>query len=761
MRKIDFLLIGGGLASAKAAETLRREDADGSILILSAESTLPYHRPNLSKRYLLGQMDEEQILVHPEEFYRRQNIEVALNTKAVSIDTVRQEVQTSTGEQLQYGKLLIATGASPRLLSVPGVELGGVYMLRTRPDCDAIRHCASKAKRAVVIGGSFLGMEAAMSLVDLGLSVTIVESSDSLMRHLESRMLSEFFHRYVQDRGASVVLGDPLAAFRGQDKIAEIETQSGLRIACDLAVICAGVEAATSFLEGSRIALDNGRVVVDELLQASVPNVWAAGDVTAFQDPVFSRRRHIEHWDNAAKQGHHAALNMLGRKLRYDQVSYFYCEVGDMGFDVLGATEEADEWIARGSLDERSFALFFLKDDVPRAIFSLGRPADETRLAEGLIRYRTNVSPQKARLGDPGFALDRLAMQTVLVLQGGGALGAFECGVVKAMEERKIFPDIVAGISIGALNGAIIASHPRKATAALEAFWRDLQVASPAALPESVRRGMTTLNILQFGVPNFFKPRWMPLLGDPWTPPWNWTSFYDTSPMRRLIEKYVDFSTLKSSPVRLLIGAVNVLTAGFEVFDSYVDDLTPDHILASGSLPPGFSWTFIDGVPYWDGGVVNNSPLDMVVDRCGPEGKRVFIVDLFSGHRALPSNIMEIQARRDEIVYSERVRSDLRQRELKDAYRSLVEDLLQNVEPDERDKIKQRPEYIQLMGDAAQMHITRFVREGAPDEPASRDYDFSDVSIQANQEQGYRLVRETLNKRMPRRAAVGKLEKQP
>jgi NTE family protein len=181
------------------------------------------------------------------------------------------------------------------------------------------------------------------------------------------------------------------------------------------------------------------------------------------------------------------------------------------------------------------------------------------------------------------------------------------------------------------------------------------------------------------------------------------------------------------------------------VFDSYVDDLTPDHILASGSLPPGFSWTFVDGKPYWDGGIVSNSPLDLVFDRCGPDGKRVFIVDLFAGAKSsLPSNMMEIQARRDEIVYSERVRSDLRMRELKDAYRGLVESLLQEIEPVEREKIMQRPRYIQLMGDGAKMQITRFVRKGVGDEPSWRDYDFSDVSIRANQAQGYALVKEML-----------------
>lgn len=742
-QKIDFLLIGGGLASATAAETLRREGAAGSILILSAESTLPYQRPALSKRYLLGHANVQQILVHPAQYYREQEIEVALETTALSVDTARQRVETSTGRQIHYEKLLIATGASPRPIALPGASLQGIHVLRSRDDCDAIRQRASKAKHAVVVGGSFHGMEVAMSLLDLGLEVTIVEKDTRLLRHLESAMLSDFFLQYACKHGATVLLDEPVVAFHGEGKIREVETGSGARIPCDFAVACTGVDPATQFLHGSGIALEEGQIMVDDRLATNMPNIWAAGDVTSFLDPVFSCRRHIEHWDNAVKQGRLAALNMLGRRMRYDQVSYFFCEVGDIGFNVLGATEDADEWIMRGSLADQSFTLYYLKNSVMRAAFSLGRPARETRLAEELIRYRTNLLLHKERLRVPDVALDQLPTQTVLVLQGGGALGAFECGVVKALEEEQIFPDIVAGISIGALNGAIIAGNPRNATGALEAFWSELQVASLPLLSEPMRRAATAMQILQFGVPKFFRPRWMPSLGEPWVAPWNWTGFYDTSPMKKLLAKYVDFTSLKESPVRLMVGAVNVLTGELEVFDSYVDDLTPDHILASGSLPPGFSWTFVDGKPYWDGGIVSNSPLDLVFDRCGSDGKRVFIVDLFAGAKSsLPSNMMEIQARRDEIVYSERVRSDLRTRELKDAYRSLVESLLQEIEPVEREKIMQRPRYIQLMGDGAKMQITRFVRKGVHDEPSWRDYDFSDVSIRANQAQGYALVKE-------------------
>ncbi|AZY47930.1 FAD-dependent oxidoreductase [Bordetella avium] len=746
---IDFLLVGGGLASAQAAETLRREGATGSILILSAESILPYHRPELSKRYLLGTTDAPRLLVHPESFYCKQNIDVALNTAAVSLDAGERLLTTASGSHIRYGQLLIATGATSRQLEVPGASLKGVLPLRSRDDCDVIRaliaNASPKGLHAVVAGGSFLGMEVAMTLAKLGLKVTIVERSTQLLKHLASPLLSDVFRDHAQAAGITVVMNDPVIAFQGQDQVSEVLTEQGRRIPCDLAILCTGVKPATQFLESSEISLEDGWVQVDDRLESNVPGVFAAGDVASFFDPVFSRRRHIEHWDNAIKQGRLAAMNMLRRRQRYDEVSYFFCEIGDLGFDMLGdPTEDIDQTIARGTLQERSFSLFYLKEDIARAVFTLGRSADETRIAESLIRYRTKLSNEKEKLGHPGFALHGLPTQNVLILQGGGALGAFECGVVKALEECQIYPDIVAGISIGAVNGAIIASHPHNATAALEAFWSELEVASLQGAAEPMQRAIAVMQILQLGVDNFFRPRWIPSYDSPWEAPWNWTSFYDTAPMRRLLSKYVDFSSLKSSPVRLLVGAVNVLTAEFETFDSYVDDLTPDHILASGSLPPGFSWTFVDGKPYWDGGIVSNSPLDLVIDCCGPDGKRVFIVDLFASQKELPKNMVEIMARRDEIVYSERVRNDLRTRELIDAYRGMIENLLLEIEPQRRERIKRLPRYIQLMGNGTQTQITRFIRQGPPDEPSSRDYDFSDIAIRANQKQGYEQAKTIL-----------------
>lgn len=601
-RHVDFLLVGGGLANAVAAETLRAEGAAGSILILSQEVVRPYHRPPLSEQMLVGDA-EDQIFVHPESFYREKAIDLELDTTVASVDTESHTVTTATGEQIHYGKLLIATGAMPKRLLIPGSELAGIHTLRQKADAEAIRRAAAQAGHAVVLGGSFLGMETAMTLTGLGLDVTIVESGSRLLPYLESTELSAHFQSYVESRGVSVLLHDAAVAFRGADRVREVETASGRRIPCEVVIVAIGVEPATGFLRGSNISLEDGRVAVDALLSTNVPDVFAAGDVATFYDPVFARRRHIEHWDNAVKQGRLVARNMVGRRLPYDEVSYFFCEIGEIGFNMLGWPAGAEERIDRGTIENRSFALFYLKGDVPRALFSIGRPVDETRLAEGLIHHRVNISAIKDQLADPTFQFDHVPTQTALVLQGGGALGAFECGVVKALEEERIFPDIVAGVSIGAFNGAIIASHPRHATPAIEAFWTELAVATPDVPFIGCEQALPALQILTFGVPRFFQPRWMQPFGPFAEFPFNWTSFYDTAPVKQLLAKYVDFAALRTSPVRLLLSAVNVATAELVTFDSYVDDLTPDHILASGSLPPGFPWTVIDGKAYWDGGI--------------------------------------------------------------------------------------------------------------------------------------------------------------
>lgn len=745
VRHADYLLIGGGLAAATAAETLRQEGAQGGIVIVCDEPEPPYHRPPLSTRFLQAGARPPFPGVLDAAFYRDNDVTLLKGVRALALDCAARRVETDGGAWC-YEQLLIATGVRPLRLDAPGAGLAGVHYLRTMADALALRAAIDAARagegRAVVVGGGFIALEMAAAFVQHGLQVTLVARRSALFEKLGDPGISDYFRARFQARGVEVLF-DEVAALEGETRVRAVRTGGGRRLPCALVGVGIGVRPELDWLEGSGIALSDG-VAVDEYLRSADPHVFAAGDVANFADPVFRRRHRIEHWDNALKQGRLAACNMLGQRLRYDEVPYFSCQLFETGFQFLGMPEGArcharigagGSGAAEGKTD--SWACLFLERDVPRALFSTGRPAAEVRAIESLIRYRTNIGWARERLQEPGFALTRIPSQTALILQGGGALGAFECGVVEALEEGGVRPDIVAGVSIGAFNGAIVASNPGNAAPALRDFWRRLSLQLPAPLDDRTRRVFGSWQALTLGVPEFFRPRWNTLgFGD--GPPASWTSLYDPSPVKALIAEYVDFGALKTSPVRLLVSAVDVESGRLAVFDSYVDNLTPEHILASGSLPPGFPWTTIDGRHYWDGGIVSNSPLELLSAHCGSARKRVIVVDLYPEAKALPTNLIEVLGRRDEIVYAERIRRDDAHTALLRDWRKLVEGILAYAtSPAQADQVRQWPTYIQLMGDKdAAPDITRIVREGAECETAARDVDFSAGTIERHIAEG-------------------------
>lgn len=740
MKCYDHVIVGGGVAAASAAQTLRAEGGRGSILLLAAEPQLPYHRGSLSKSFLSSESPESARWVMDAAGYERLGIEVRIGAAVSSVQPAQRRLCVETGEEIGYGQLLLATGASAQRLEIPGAALAGVHVLHTLADAQALRAGALQARRAVVVGGSFVGLEVAAALRQRGLPVTLIEQG-ALLESLALPEFSAHLLATLEQQGVEVLLGDEPLWFHGRAAVEGVTTRGGLRLDCDLVLLGVGVRPNTGFLRGSGIRFDQDGIRVDRFLQTDWPGIYAAGDACSFHDTVFDCQRHLEHWDNAFKQGRHAARNMLGRRAPYCEVSYFYSHVFELSFNLLGRIEPGQERIERGSLESGSYAAIFLQDDVPRGLFSLGRPADETRMMEALIKHRVNLRSSKPRLSDPGFALDQIPNQTVYILQGGGAFGAFECGAIQALQERGIRPDIVAGVSIGAINSAIIAGNPDDAAQQLQAFWRELGTLSPELADEGLRRLLAGGQVALLGVPQFFQPGWL-------KPFWSvdasascWTSLYDLSPARRLLEKYVDFERLRSSPVRLIVSAVDVETSELVVFDSYVDALSADHVLASGSLPPAFPWTTIEGRHFWDGGIVSNSPLEQVIERCGAAGKRVYIVDLYPGKaRSLPGNLAEVMARREEILFAERIRNDLRTETLVHDFQQLVQELLAELAPEQAHRIRHQPSFIQLMGQQAPLQITRIVRESLPGEPAASGYDFSDKTLAGLIEAGYRMA---------------------
>lgn len=323
--------------------------------------------------------------------------------------------------------------------------------------------------------------------------------------------------------------------------------------------------------------------------------------------------------------------------------------------------------------------------------------------------------------------------ETVLVLQGGGALGAFQCGVYKALEERGIIPDVAAGVSIGAVNAAIIAGSPRgRAAPALEAFWNEIAVADPLIPDEGLRRLSAAWQIALFGVPKLFAPRWPAPIWPAFLPFtwWTSTSVYDTSPLKRTLAKYVDFKRLASGETRLLLTAVNVETGSLEVFDSAEQQLAVEHVLASGSFPPGLPWTVIEGKPYWDGGLVSNTPLQPVMEKRAGVPMKIYLVHLFPKAQPLPTNLPGVLGRQKDILYSDKTECDLAVCELKNETLTLVQDLMEHVDPRMAQRIRQSVRYQRVVEQGCLVEITRFVRDGEALDSAWKDYDFSRGTIQ-------------------------------
>ena len=740
---VDFLLVGGGLASTTAAETLRAGGAEGSIAILSAEDTLPYHRPPLSKDLLLKGPEKANILIHDEAYYRKHDIAVHLGARVARVDSASRTIETEQGAQFRFGKLLIATGASVDRLSVPGANLGGIHYLRTATDALSLHEALAHVQRAVVIGASFLGMELAAAFTGRGIHTTLITREDLVYDKLNSPEVSAFFADYYQARDVKLMCREGVEKFSGSARVKSVVTSSGKVLPCEIVAVAIGVHPEIGFLQDSGIDIDEG-ILVNQHLETNRPGIYAAGDVAHFYDPISRSRRRSEHWDNALKQGRIAAWNMLGERQSWRTVSYFFSDVFDLTFNVVGDTEEASERIVRESIDNKPFSVLYLKDNTLRGAFLLEQSFVETKAAGGLIVNRCNLGPTKTKLADSHFPLSQAALQTVLILQGGGALGAFECGVVKALEERNIHPDLIAGVSIGAINAAIIASNPRRATDALEAFWRELSLDTPDLPDEDLRRTLSSLQSLMFGSPHFFRPR---CILSSAALPTHWKSFFELSPLKATLGKYVAFEKLKDSPVRLVLSAVDVETGQLAVFDSYVDEITPDHILASGSLPPGFPWTTIHGKHYWDGGLVSNSPLDQVVEVGGLTGKDVYIVNLWLDKRALPQSIPEVLARRDEILFAEKFRRSVRSWEYVDGYRQLVEEVMAHLEPNVAEQIRRRPRYIETVGESCPLSITRIIREAVEGEAVSRDYEFSRKSIDQHIAQSCEVTAKLLQRR--------------
>jgi NADPH-dependent 2,4-dienoyl-CoA reductase/sulfur reductase-like enzyme len=400
-----LVIVGGGLASARAIKAYRDAGGEAPITLFSRDSALPYHRPPLSKRYLRGETQAEDALVEPETFYRENDVDVHLETNVGSLDLGARKLRLGDGGEFRFEQLLIASGAAPRTLAVPGADLEGVFTLRTLDDSTRIREAAQGARHAVVVGAGFIGMEVAASLSRLGLEVTLVHRGKGLFEILRARQFAQFLTDLYGRRGVEVLLGDEVASFGGRSRLDAVETQRGRTAQAELAVVGIGVEPCTDWLEGSGLKLDDG-VVVNERFETGVEGVWAAGDVARFYDPLFEKHRRIEHWSNANYAGAEVGRLMAGGEGGFDIVSTFFSEVFGMTLKVFGDLDDFDEIVVRGSIDDAAIG-FYLRGDRLVACLVLGQDEKTEDRLKDLLKARATVR-QAERLADETATLDEL-----------------------------------------------------------------------------------------------------------------------------------------------------------------------------------------------------------------------------------------------------------------------------------------------------------------------------------------------------------------
>jgi 3-phenylpropionate/trans-cinnamate dioxygenase ferredoxin reductase component len=404
-RDHTIVIAGAALTGAKAAETLRAEGYDGRVVLIGAETARPYERPPLSKDYLRGEVGREKVYVHGEGFYAEQGIELVLGRTAVSLDTAANELMLDGGERVSYERLLLATGAEPRRLAIPGAELDGVLYLRSVEDSDVLRARLDQGGSVVVIGAGWIGSEVAASARQRGLEVTVLEPSSVPLEHVLGTEVGAVYRDIHTDHGVRMLLGTGVEAFEGDGAVERVRTSDGRSVDCDFVVVGIGVQPRTGLALQAGLAVDDG-ILVDELLQTGAPGVFAAGDVANAQHPFYGERIRVEHWANALNQGPAAARSMLGRTEPYDRLPYFFSDQYDVGMEYSGFARAWDRVVFRGDPASRKFIAFWLSGD--RVVAGMNVNVwDVTEPIQRLIRGRVAVADR--RLADVDTPLEELA----------------------------------------------------------------------------------------------------------------------------------------------------------------------------------------------------------------------------------------------------------------------------------------------------------------------------------------------------------------
>ena len=379
VREVDFLLIGGGLASANCARWLRESGAEGEILLVGREPDAPYNRPECSKGYLRGEETREEPLFRPPGWWEEQKVELLTRTSVLSLDAQTRTAKLSDKQEIKFEKALLATGANVRRLNVPGCELEQIHYLRTLGNSDAIREGVAGVENVVLIGGSYIGCEVAASLTLMGKKATIVMQEEATFERGFGKQAGRFFQGLLESHGVEVHGTDGLERFEGADgSVAKVVTTNGLELPAEAVVVGAGVmpDIALAKRAGLQIG-ERGGVLCSSRLESSVPGIYAAGDIAEYDSAMHGGHVRIEHWDVAFNHGKTVALNMLGKDVPHEVVPYFYSVFADWGeLEYVGPAYEWEEEVVRGSYESGEFTTWYLQDGRLRAALTFGRSDD-------------------------------------------------------------------------------------------------------------------------------------------------------------------------------------------------------------------------------------------------------------------------------------------------------------------------------------------------------------------------------------------------
>jgi 3-phenylpropionate/trans-cinnamate dioxygenase ferredoxin reductase subunit len=406
-----YVIIGGGLAAARAVEGIREHDEKGRVVVVTEEDRLPYERPPLSKGVLKGDDEVDSVFTHPEAWYADHDVELRLADPATSLDAEGHVVTLRSGESLSYDKLLLATGSSARALDAPGADLDGVLYLRELQESTALKEAFVDGARVVIVGAGWIGLEVAAAAADAGCSVTVVEPQAAPLLGVMGEQVGGWFADLHRSHGVVFRFGDGVARIEGSGRVEAVTTTAGERLPADVVVVGVGITPNTGLAEGAGLDVDNG-VVTDAQLRTSRDGVWAAGDVANWQSTTLGTHVRVEHWANANDGGLAAGRSMAGADVTYDPIPFFFSDQYDVGLEYAGYVPRGSgaEVVLRGEPSSNEFMAFWVvpEGDGVRVLAGMHVNVwDTIDAVQQLVRDGTVVD--RDRLSDPDVPLDQVA----------------------------------------------------------------------------------------------------------------------------------------------------------------------------------------------------------------------------------------------------------------------------------------------------------------------------------------------------------------